>query len=123
MFSVKDLELEIWQRQALMALADQSSPWECCGFVMDNGVIIPIQNIEDELAIYRMHPGEQIQAMAYRMPWAVYHSHVSSRGYPSQTDKAMQRSDYHQIIVSLMEHSVRLFDPEWRIIKEWGSIS
>lgn len=112
-------KLERWHIESLFALAKEASPYECCGFITESGVVIPIKNIESSLFLFRMDPKQQLEAMKYSPIWAVYHSHVNSVSKPSPTDKAMQRTDYDQIIVSLMSNDISLFDSEWHPLKGW----
>ena len=114
------MRIERWHIEAMFALTKQAAPLECCGFITTSGVVIPIHNIRKDLHVYEMEPKQQLEAMKYSPLWAVYHSHVDTPSQPSLTDRALQRSGFDQIILSLSDETVSHFSPDWKPIEGWG---
>jgi len=84
--------------QEMIDHAKKSYPQEACGFVAGKdglaSYFIPMENIDRSSVTYSMNPKEQLHAFK-RMEkdqkdlLGIFHSHVASAAYPSQTDRRM----------------------------------
>ena len=86
-------------------------PQEACGFVVGKDSVAhyfdPIENMDHSSITYSMDPKQQMKSFK---KWTkkklsmigIFHSHVASSAYPSQTDKQQAfYSDVSYLIVSL----------------------
>jgi proteasome lid subunit RPN8/RPN11 len=115
---------------AMVAHCRAEHPIEACG-VLPGPVggdvpdrIVPMANTEQSPSLYRFDADEQLAvwvSMATRQEWPVviYHSHTSSRAYPSKTDVAFASlPEAHYVVVSTRDpeaaevRSFRILDGE-----------
>ena len=93
--------------------AKKEYPQEACGFVVGkNGraeYFLPLKNIDRSSVTYSMDPKEQIRAFKKidedkQELLGIFHSHVASQAYPSQTDRKMAfYPEVSYLIVSLVD--------------------
>lgn len=104
----------LYDRQQIIAYAEQCYPNEACGLIAD-GQLIPITNISSDPANgFQMCPVELADALDCHTPTAIFHSHPDCTATPSQHDLArMNRADepLPWVIVSYPDIDVTLTYP------------
>ena len=104
-------------RKFLQRRAFEASPYEVCGFIMEDGSIVEIRNVAtNRIKGFRMDRDEMIQKLSDRADFikGIWHTHPSGTIHPSHTDLnairmgAIQRNwDYWIVTAS----SVSLYIP------------
>lgn len=99
--------------EEMIAHAKKCYPQEACGFVAGKQsavqYFIPMENIDHSTITYTMDPKQQLKAFRKidgdKLDLlGIFHSHVASEAYPSQTDRKMAfYPEVSYLIVSLAD--------------------
>ncbi len=107
--------IEAISLKSIISYAQTSYPNECCGFVLENGIVQPARNVIDKLGnlaltqknAFLMDGESWNLAIAKNSPIAcIYHSHTNGVPDMSIADKAyLQWKQVFYIIIALVDHA------------------